>query len=144
MESLALQQGKEREEMTRGDVPSDDSGKRTGESVPPVNSPSRSSDDSGRNGQGSSFGSLWKELLAGALAGISLLGAFLSSWNTGKTSQSADKALEAKYLTIEAAEKAKERLDDFEAHQKTHDAQIELLVKRLEDLEHKLRQEMRR
>lgn len=77
----------------------------------------------------------WQHLIVGALTGVSLIGAAVSSWNTGRASQSADNAAQAKYVTLEAAERARERLDKFEEEQKAHDTQLEELDRRIDKLE---------
>ena len=84
----------------------------------------------------------WPQLIAGALAGVSILGAAVSSWNSGRSSQSADSASQAKFLTIEQAQKAKDRLDKFETEQESHvkemkamDARIEANLHRIQTLD---------
>jgi len=80
----------------------------------------------------------WPHLIAGALAGVSILGAAVSSWSTGRASQSADNAQQAKYLTIEQAQKAKVRLDAFETEQEGHDTQMKAMDARIEANLHRI------
>jgi len=93
------------------------------EKLEPHDRPARRRENGGYN---------WPHLVAGALAGISILGAAVSSWSTGRASQSADNATNAKYLTIDVAERAKLRLDAFEAEQKEHDKDIASMDRRIE------------
>ena len=70
----------------------------------------------------------WQQLIVGTLTGISVIGAAVSSWQSGQSAGAADRARAEVVITTEMMERARSRAAEIEA--RLHD-----LERRVRDLE---------